>query len=166
MAPGALVGLARTSPPGAAVELGADNSIASTACLRAVTRSAPATSTARTSCWPKVSPRRPLRSICSLRLHRRRRHLRRRHPAAAAAPSAAAATPPPPTLSVIHGLVQYVSGGPLAGAEVELHHDGLLETQTLSDSEGEFEFRDLGAGIYSVPAGILGVVHRDPGWPG
>ncbi len=58
--------------------------------------------------------------------------------------------PPPPTRSIIRGLVQYVSGGLLAGAAVELHRDGLLETQTLSDSEGEFDFSGLAAGVYSV----------------
>lgn len=148
LAPGALVGLARTPTPLSwrhAVELGADNLYR----------------------FDGLPPGR----LPGERRRRAPRGRRGRRSVPAEAPTLdlqpPPPPPPPPTLSVIHGLVQYVSGGPLAGAEVELHHDGLLETQTLSDSEGEFEFRDLGARhLQCASAGILGVVHRDPEWPG
>ncbi len=54
------------------------------------------------------------------------------------------------TLGHLHGIIRAASGGPLAGVTVSIARaDGLTRTTT-SDAKGEFVFRDLPPGAYTI----------------
>jgi len=56
----------------------------------------------------------------------------------------------------IHGIVHDAAGGVLPGVELTLSSPGAARRTTLSDGKGEFWFRDLGPGTYTVTARLAG----------